>query len=413
MDEKNPHILNNSTQHGETSTKICGTDKKALEESNLRDMDSEKLHRSLLMDRILPDAQDDENIDKDQKEMNSTENDAETSEEVYRLTHLEITRNLAKSKNFVPLMQNVLILQSAAIAKLATSLGKEFNDAVIKILNLNGKLAVTGMGKSGHIARKIAATMASTGTPAYFIHPSEASHGDLGMMSTNDGIMALSNSGETAELSDILLYASRHHMPIIGMTKNPDSFLAKHSDILLLMPDEPEAKPLDCAPTTSTTLMLATGDALAMALLDARGFTERDFHAFHPGGKLGARLMTVKEIMHKNDEIPLVEYTSSMIDVICEMTDKGFGCTGITRDGKLVGIITDGDLRRNMSANLPTKNAVEIMTPNPHTISDSELASVALKKMQQHSITTLFIVGKNGVPEGLLHIHDCLKLGLA
>ena len=308
--------------------------------------------------------------------------------------------------------QDVLRQQVAALDALADSLGPSFDQAVTCLLHLQGRIAVTGMGKSGHVARKMAATLASTGSPAYFIHPAEASHGDLGMMSAQDAVVAFSNSGDTAELSDILLYASRHSMPVIGVTKKADSFLANHSDIVLLLPDIPEACPLGCAPTTSTTMMMALGDAVAVALLKARGFRTEDFHAFHPGGKLGSRLVLVGEIMHKGNELPLVEDTAPMLDVICQMTDKGLGCTGITRGGKLVGIITDGDLRRHMGPKLLDQTASAIMSPNPRTIGADQLAAKALGMMQTASITSLFIVDKQNQPVGLLHIHDCLKAGL-
>ena len=314
--------------------------------------------------------------------------------------------------SYIAFGQDVLRQQSAALDALAGSIGPSFDQAVSCLLRLKGRIAVTGMGKSGHVARKMAATLASTGSPAYFIHPSEASHGDLGMVSVEDAVVAFSNSGDTAELSDILLYASRHGMPVIGVTKKPESFLASHSDVVLLLPDVPEACPLGCAPTTSTTMMMALGDAVAVALLKARGFRAEDFHAFHPGGKLGSRLVLVGEIMHKGKELPLVEDRAPMMDVICQMTDKGLGCTGITRDGKLVGIITDGDLRRHMSPKLLEQTACSIMSLNPRTVGADQLAAKALSIMQAASITSLFIVDGQNQPIGLLHIHDCLKAGL-
>ena len=314
--------------------------------------------------------------------------------------------------SYIAFGQDVLSQEAAALGILASSIGPSFDQAVSCLLHLRGRIAVTGMGKSGHVARKMAATLASTGSPAYFIHPAEASHGDLGMVSVDDAVVAFSNSGDTAELSDILLYASRHGMPVIGVTKRMESFLAVHSDIVLQLPDVPEACPLGCAPTTSTTMMMALGDAVSIALLKARGFRVEDFHAFHPGGKLGSRLVLVGEIMHKGRELPLVEDTAPMMDVICQMTDKGLGCTGITREGKLVGIITDGDLRRHMSPKLLEQTADAIMSHNPRTIGADQLAAKALGMMQTASITSLFIVDDQNQPVGLLHIHDCLKAGL-
>ncbi len=316
------------------------------------------------------------------------------------------------TESYLSRASGVLQQQAAALLQLAETLDASFDETVACLFALKGRIAVTGMGKSGHVARKVAATLASTGSPAYFIHPAEASHGDLGMVSARDAVLAFSNSGDTAELSDILLYASRRGMPVIGVTKSKTSFLARHADRVLLLPDVPEACPLGCAPTTSTTMMMALGDALALALLEARGFMAEDFHAFHPGGRLGSRLMLVGEIMHTGDEIPLIACDAPMMDAICEMSSKGLGCTGVTQDGKLLGIITDGDLRRNMSEDLLSRTAGSIMSPNPRTVGKNQLAAKALGMMQAASITSLFIVDDEHRPTGLLHIHDCLRAGL-
>jgi len=316
-------------------------------------------------------------------------------------------------KSYLPLMKEVLRQQAAALLRLGDEAGAPFDAAVTALLRLKGRIAVTGMGKSGHVARKVAATLASTGSPAYFIHPAEASHGDLGMMSKDDAVIAFSNSGDTAELSDILVYATRRSMPVIGVTQNTGSFLARHSDIVLVMPDVPEACPLGCAPTTSTTLMMAVGDALAMALLSARGFRPEDFHQFHPGGRLGGRLALVSEIMHTGEAIPLASADAPMLDVICEMSGKGLGCAGIVENGCLVGIITDGDLRRHMRPGLLECRAAEVMSRSPRTIGADQLAAKALAMMQSLSITSLFIVDEEQRPQGILHIHDCLRAGLS
>ena len=254
--------------------------------------------------------------------------------------------------SFVPFAGDTLKKQAESLWHMAEDLDDSFDEVIRCLLSISGRIAVTGMGKSGHVARKVAATLASTGSPAYFIHPAEASHGDLGMVSRHDAVIAFSNSGETAELSDIILFASRHGVPITGVTKRGDSFLARHADHVLLLPNEPEACPIGCAPTTSTTLQMALGDAIALSLLKARGFGAEDFHRFHPGGRLGRKLMTVREIMHIGEALPLASLDSPMTEILCIMTGKGFGCVGIMEKGILVGIITDGDLRRHMDGGL-------------------------------------------------------------
>ncbi len=302
--------------------------------------------------------------------------------------------------------------EAVGLNTLADSLGDAFVQAVQTIHPLKGRLIVTGMGKSGHIARKIAATMASTGTPAYYVHPAEASHGDLGMITKNDAILALSNSGETTELADLLAYAKRFFIPLIAITSRMPSALADAANITLLLPDVAEASPVN-APTTSTAMMLAMGDALAVALLEMRGFTKEDFATYHPGGKLGKTLMRVLDIMHQAEALPLVKESNLMHEVLLTITAKHFGCAGvIDGSGLLIGAITDGDLRRHMSPDLLQKNAREVMTAAPKTIAPHALAAEALGIMNAKSITSLFVVDA-GKPVGILHIHDCLRAGIA
>jgi arabinose-5-phosphate isomerase len=273
-------------------------------------------------------------------------------------------------------------------------------------------VAVTGIGKSGHVARKIAATFNSTGTPAYFIHPSEASHGDLGCVAADDVLLALSNSGESAELGDILAFAARRNLPVLAMTKNPRSFLGRQAVNILLLPDAGEAGPLGCAPTTSTTMMMALGDALAMSLLQLRGFTSEEFAAFHPGGQLGRKLLLVRNIMHEGDAVPMTDISTPMREALYIMTGKGFGCVAVTDRGRLAGIVSDGDLRRHMSADLLEKTAGEVMTPNPATVSADAPAAKALGVMSEKKITGLLIADENGEVVGIVHMHDCLRAGL-
>jgi arabinose-5-phosphate isomerase len=272
---------------------------------------------------------------------------------------------------------------------------------------------VTGMGKSGHIARKIAATLASTGTPAFFVHPAEAGHGDLGMIARDDVIIMISNSGETAELRAILDYAKRFDVKIIGLTSRAESTLSSLSDVALCLPDAREACPIGMAPTTSTLLQLAMGDALALALLEDRGFNAAQFKTFHPGGLLGAALTHVKEIMHKAPRLPLVAPQTPMAEALVIMTQKSFGCLGIVDDhGKLIGILTDGDLRRHMSRGLIDQMIADVMTPKPHTITPEMLASEALEHLNTAKITALFVVDGENRPIGLVHVHDLLRQGV-
>ena len=309
--------------------------------------------------------------------------------------------------------RRVLRLEAAGIDALAKSLDVSFTRALQLLERVTGRVIVTGMGKSGHIARKIAATIASTGTPASFVHPGEASHGDLGMVTEHDAVIALSNSGETAELADLVTYAKRFEIPLIGITGSGASTLAGAADVALVLPDSREACPMGLAPTTSTTVMLALGDAIAVALLERKGFSADDFHLLHPGGKLGRMLLRVRAIMHSDDAIPIAPREMAMSEALLIMTAKSFGCVGIIDDtGRLQGIVTDGDLRRHMSDNLLSLTAGEVMTPRPRTISPDALASEALGVMNSRSITNLFVV-EDGRPVGIIHVHDCLRAGVA
>lgn len=307
--------------------------------------------------------------------------------------------------------RRTLLREIEGLQAVEQALGKPFDDAVACILRLHGRLIVSGMGKSGHIAHKIAATFSSTGTPAYFVHPGEASHGDLGMITAADGLLLLSNSGETAELHDMIAYAKRFSIPLIAMVRRKTSMLVTSADVALVLPDIPEASPVD-APTTSTTMMLALGDALAVATLEQRGFTREDFHTLHPGGKLGKAFIRVRDLMHPASETPLVKNRDVMSGVLLVMTKKSFGCAGvIDESGMLVGVITDGDLRRHMDPGLLNQRACDVMTRSPVSISPDMLAAQALGIMNARSITSLFVVEK-GKPVGILHVHDCLRAGV-
>lgn len=295
----------------------------------------------------------------------------------------------------------------------------QFDENLTKALDMiqetKGRIIVTGMGKSGHIARKIAATLASTGTPSFFVHPAEASHGDLGMVTNDDKIIAISNGGESRELSDILIYAKRYGIPLIAITKNPESTLGKAGDIVLKLPDDGEACPLGLAPTSSTTATLVLGDVLAIALMERKGFSKTDYKQRHPGGKLGAILQKVSDLMHKGDDMPIVGTDTPMQEALLVMTSKMLGCVGIVdNDGKLVGIITDGDLRRWLTSDVLNKKVSEVMTKNPKVVSPDILAAEALNIMNNtgRGITQLFAV-QDGKPVGIIHIHDCLRIGAA
>ena len=303
-------------------------------------------------------------------------------------------------------------VDALAIA-LRDGLGTSFAAAIELIRAAQGRVIVTGMGKSGHVARKIASTFASTGTPAFFVHPSEASHGDLGMIANDDVILALSWSGETAELKNITDYSRRHSIKLIAMTAIPESALAKVADVVLAVPQAREACPHNLAPTTSSLMQLALGDALAIALLESHGFTAVDFGLLHPGGKLGTLLKTVRDIMHTSETIPLMSLGSRMSEAILEMTTKGFGCVGIvdTR-GLLVGIITDGDLRRHMQNDLLDAIVDDVMTRKPKTVRPDQLLSETLDLLNSMKVTALFAV-ETGKPVGIIHVHDLLRAGAA
>lgn len=310
--------------------------------------------------------------------------------------------------------KQVLKLEAEGLLALSDSLGEEFHEAVSVLAQAQGRVIVTGMGKSGHIGRKIAATLASTGTPAFFVHPGEASHGDLGMVTPSDVIIGLSNSGETSELSDFIAYSRRFGINLISITSRAESTLAEAADVSLVLPKVQEACPLGLAPTTSTTLTLALGDCLAVALLERRGFSADDFQQFHPGGSLGNQLLKVKDLMHTNEALPLVRPTTLMSDTLLEMTAKHFGCAAVVdNDLKLLGIITDGDLRRHMTDDFVKKKAGDIMTVGPKTISANALAVEALSIMNNKNITSLFVLQGDETVVGIVHIHDCLRAGIA
>lgn len=302
----------------------------------------------------------------------------------------------------------------ALSSAIGNGLGEAFACAVEQISTAKGRVIVTGMGKSGHVGRKIAATFASTGTPAHFVHPGEASHGDLGMIRDDDVILALSWSGETAELSDIIAFSRRFNVGLVAITSNPDSTLATEADVALVLPKAEEACPNGLAPTTSTTMQITLGDALAVALLEARGFTPEDFRNFHPGGKLGAKLSFVRDIMHSAEELPLVKDHASMGEALVEMTSRGFGCVAVVNaEGRLVGIISDGDLRRHMGADLVTRPVGAVMTRTPTTVIPKTLAVEALEVLNRKKITALFVCDADNKPIGIVHIHDLLRIGVA
>lgn len=298
---------------------------------------------------------------------------------------------------------------------LKNNLDGTLTEALNLLQNTKGRIIVTGMGKSGHIARKMAATFSSTGTVSFFVHPAEASHGDLGMISDDDVVIAISYSGESKELSDVLMYAKRHNIPLIAITRNPESSLGKNSTLVLKLPNNGEACPLGLAPTSSTTATIVLGDVLAVNLIHRRGFSASDFRQRHPGGKLGAILCKVSDIMHKGDEIPLLKDDAIMQDAFLVMSSKMLGCVGIVNDqNELTGIITDGDLRRKMSPELITQRVVDVMTSNPKVIGPEALIVDAVNLMNNtgRGITNLFVV-EDKKPVGVIHIHDCLKAGVA
>ncbi|MCC0072139.1 MAG: KpsF/GutQ family sugar-phosphate isomerase [Rhodobacter sp.] len=306
----------------------------------------------------------------------------------------------------------VLDIEGNALLALSRALPADFDAAVRLILNGRGRVALSGMGKSGHIARKIAATMASTGTPAFFVHPAEASHGDLGMITPDDIAIVISNSGETSELSDLLAYCLRFDVPVIGISKRADSTLMQAATLKLTLPDHEEACSLGMAPTTSTTLTLGLGDALAVAVMDQREFRAEHFRSFHPGGKLGARLAKVTQLMHSGDLLPLVSEATPMPDTILTMTRCGFGITGVTdAQGALIGVISDGDLRRHMDG-LMGRTAGQVATRNPVSVSPETAAAEAVAIMNKRKIYSVFVVETDLSPVGIVRLHDCLRAGV-
>jgi arabinose-5-phosphate isomerase len=306
--------------------------------------------------------------------------------------------------------RRVLAVEAEALTLLAAGLGDPFAEAVERLHACVGRIVCTGVGKSGHVGRKVAATLASTGAPALFVHATEASHGDLGMIGTGDVVLALSKTGETRELADVVAYARRFAIPLIAITGDPHSALGRAADVVLLLPDAPEATGELNAPTTSTTLQMALGDALAVALLERRGFTARDFHVFHPGGKLGAMLRTVADLMHRLEEAPLAPLGTAMAEAVAIMTERRLGIIGVVDPaGQLVGVITDGDLRRSLDR---LDGPVEgIMTAAPRTVTADTLAGEAARMMSELRITVLFVV-EAGRPLGVLHVHDVLAAGV-
>ncbi len=321
---------------------------------------------------------------------------------------------MADSAQFLTTARRVIGEEAAALTALAEGLGPSFATAVQMLLDAKGRVIVSGMGKSGHIARKIAATFSSTGTPAHFVHPAEASHGDMGMMAKGDVVIVLSNSGETPELADLVAYTRRFRIPLIGVAAREESTLLTQSDVAIVLPQRGEACGTGIVPTISTTMMLALGDALAIALMEQRQFTPDNFRDFHPGGRLGARLSRVRDLMHQGEAIPLVGHHTPMSDTLLTISQKGFGVVGVLdADGQLAGIVTDGDLRRHMEG-LLDQTAGTVMTAHPRTVGPDVLAEEAVAVMNERKITCLFVVDPVASRRvvGILHIHDCLRAGV-
>ena len=317
------------------------------------------------------------------------------------------------ANSFVQAAKKVLQTEADALETLKNDLPNDFSDLVKLILNLNGRVIVSGVGKSGHIGNKIAATLASTGTPAYFVHATEASHGDLGMITEKDLCLLISNSGETSEIFDIVAHARRFSIPVATISSNTESTLVKAADFKLCLPVVEEACPIGMAPTTSTTMMLALGDALAVALMEAKNFNTENFKVLHPGGKLGAKMMMVSQVMHKSDALPLVETQTSMKETLLTMSSRGFGIAAVVDEKDfLVGVITDGDLRRHIN-DLMSKTAGEIASLSPITVVGETFVVDALKLMQENKITVLIVTSAENKPVGILHIQDLLKVGAA
>lgn len=329
----------------------------------------------------------------------------------------DMAKDKAKDKPAIASARRTLLAEreglDAMLAALENGLGAPFTAAIDAIAAMTGRVIVTGMGKSGHVGRKLAATLASTGTAAYYVHPGEASHGDLGMIRSEDVIIALSWSGETSELSDLIAYSKRHSVTLIAVSARADSTLGRAADIALALPRAPEACPNGLAPTTSTTMQLALGDALAVALLERRGFTAHDFRSFHPGGKLGAMLKTVRDIMHTGERLPLIAEGETMDRALVIQSEKSLGCVIVTDGaGSLAGIVTDGDIRRHMANDLLRQRVAQVMTRNPMTIAPEMLLGEALEIMQNRKISAL-IVAEDGRPVGLVHVLDLLRAGIA
>ncbi len=322
---------------------------------------------------------------------------------------------MTDKKLYIESAINTIKIEIDGLNSLLNFFDENYVKAIDLILNSNGRVILSGMGKSGHVANKIAATLSSTGTPAFFIHPAEASHGDLGMITIDDVVILLSNSGETKELQDITYYCKRFSIPLICIVRRAESELTRAGDVALILPEIPEANYLK-APTTSTTMMIALGDAIAASLITAKGFSETDFGVLHPGGKLGSNFLKVKDLMRLGDAIPLINDNQSMSEVLIEMTSKHLGCTAITDNShNLIGIVTDGDLRRHINNNFFEQKISEVMTKNPITINSEMLAVEAIALMNKKSITNLFVTEIDAGGSkiiGILHIHDCLKAGL-
>ncbi len=319
---------------------------------------------------------------------------------------------MTKDTSAIETARRVLGIEARALEQLADELPVDFDAALAAIVACRGRVIVSGVGKSGHIGNKIAATLASTGTPASFVHATEASHGDLGMVTEQDFCLLISNSGETAELRDIVAHTRRFSIPMAAISSNPDSTLMQAADYKLTLPKAPEACSIGMAPTTSTTLTLALGDALAVALMERRNFRPDDFRVFHPGGKLGAQMATVGQLMHIGDEVPIVAHDMPMQDVLITMTSKGFGTAAVCQDGRLMGVVSDGDLRRHMH-HLMQKTAGEIATINPITVTKKQFAAEALNIMNMRKISVLVVVDDAHHPVGVIHIHDLLRAGVA
>ncbi|WP_380055398.1 SIS domain-containing protein [Falsihalocynthiibacter sp. SS001] len=323
-----------------------------------------------------------------------------------------MTQNAISPELINEIGSRVLRDEGTALIDFSEHLTTDFQIAVEKMLACDGRIILSGIGKSGHVARKISSTLASTGTPSFYVHPSEASHGDLGMVRPEDLCILISNSGETSELGDIIAHTRRFAIPMVAITKRPDSALGMASDVTLTLPDVPEACRIGMAPTTSTTLSLALGDALAVALMELRDFKPENFRTYHPGGKLGAQLTKVNQLMHGGDAVPVVSADTSMSEAIITMTSKGFGIAGVVEDGKLIGVISDGDLRRNLDG-LMDKSAGDVATKKPVTIHGESLAEEALRVLNTHKIGALIVVDSQNAPIGVLNIHDCLRAGVA